>query len=124
MPHPTNQNSVVWNTLGDDGFDEIPHFNCPCNITTSNESIAVNIIYLKWTFSYDFWIRVELHPQGNPKASQLLDIDERHPLFKSSNSTDELLRISRTTFKRVSTSRLQRISGPPVLQSRLNYNNG
>ena len=83
MPHPTNQNSVVWNTLGDVGFAEIQHFNCPWTITTHNESITVNIIYLKWTSSYDFWIRVEIHPQGNPKASQLLDIDELHPLFKS-----------------------------------------
>ena len=25
---------------------------------------------------------MEIHPLGNPKASQLLDIDELHPLFK------------------------------------------
>ena len=83
MPHPTNQKSVVWIALGDDGFDGIPYFNCPWTITTSNESVAVNITYLKWTFKYEFWIRVEIHPQGNPKAFQLLDIDELHPLFKS-----------------------------------------
>ena len=83
MPHPTNQNSVVSNTLGDDGFEEIQQFNCPWTITTNNESITVNITYIKWTFNYDFWIRVEIHPQGNLKASQLLDIDELHPLFKS-----------------------------------------
>ena len=83
MPHPINQNSAVWNTLGDDGVDEIPLFNCPWTITTSNESITVNIIYLKWTFNYDFWIRVEIHPRGIPTAFQLLDIDELHPLFKS-----------------------------------------
>ena len=35
-----------------------------------------------WTFNYDFWIRVELHPQGSPKASQLLDIEELQALFK------------------------------------------
>ena len=75
IPHPTNQNSVFWNTLGDDGFDKIPHFNCPRTITTSNESITVNIIYLKWTFNYDFWIHVECHPRGNPKAFHLFDID-------------------------------------------------
>ena len=40
-------------------------------------------IYLKGTFNYDFWIRVEIQPQGNPKASQLLDIDELHPLLNS-----------------------------------------
>ena len=83
MSHPTSQNSGVWNTLGDDGFDKKSHFNCPWTITTSNESVAVNITYLKRTFNYDFWIRVEIHPQGNPKASQLLDIDEFRPLFKS-----------------------------------------
>ena len=43
MPHPINQKSVVWNTLSDDGFDEIQHFNCPWTITTSNESITVKI---------------------------------------------------------------------------------
>ena len=79
MPHPTNQNSVVWNTLGDDGLDRIQHFNCLWTITTNNESITVNIMYLKWTFNYDFWIRVEIRPQRNRKASQLLDIDELHP---------------------------------------------
>ena len=26
---------------------------------------------------------MEIHPQGNPKAFQLLDIDELHPLFQS-----------------------------------------
>ena len=90
MPHPTNQNSIVSNTLGDDGFDEIPHFNCPWTITTNNESFAIVIIYLKRTFNYDFWIRVETHPQGNPKnpkASQLLDIDELRPLIESLATT-------------------------------------
>ena len=82
MPHPINQN-LARNTLGDDGFDEKQHFNCPWTITKNNENITVNIIYLKWTFNYDFWIRVEIHPQGNPKASQLLVIDKLHPLFKS-----------------------------------------
>ena len=83
MPHPTNQNSVVWNTLGDDGFEKIKHFNCPWTITTHNEIVTVNIIYLQWTFNYDFGIHVEIHPQGNPKASQLLNINEIHQLFKS-----------------------------------------
>ena len=59
------------------------HFNRPRTITTHNESITVNIIYLKWTFNYDFWIPVEIHPQVNPKASQLLDVDGLHPLPKS-----------------------------------------
>ena len=83
MPHPINQNSVDWKTLGDDGFDEIHYLNCLWTITTKSRSITVNINYLKWTFNYVFWIRVEIQPQGNPKAFQLLGIDELHPLFKS-----------------------------------------
>ena len=72
MPPPTHQSSVLWNTLGDDEFDEIQHLNCPWTITTNNKSITVNITYLKWTFSYDFRIRVENHPQENPNAYRLL----------------------------------------------------
>ena len=83
MPRQVDQNPAVWNTLGDDGFDEIQQFNCPWTITTKNKSITVNIIYLKCTFSYDFCIRVQIHPQGNAEASQLLDTDELHPLFES-----------------------------------------
>ena len=83
MPHPTNQNSVVWKILGDDGFGEMRHFNCPWTITTNNENFTVNIVYLKWTFNYDFRIRVEIHPLENPKASRLLDIDEFYRFFKS-----------------------------------------
>ena len=118
MPHPINQNSAVWNILGDDGFDEIPHFNCPSTITTSNESITVNIIHLKWTFNYDFWIRVEIHPQGNSTAFQLLDIDDLHPLFKSLAILNyyEFPEPNLTDFQ----LRLRRINGPFVLQSRLN----
>ena len=77
MSHPANQNPTVWNIIGDDGFDKI-YLNCPWTITSNNESITVNITYLKWTFIYDFWIHAEIHPQGNPNASQLLDIDKLH----------------------------------------------
>ena len=32
---------------------------------------------------HDFWNRVENNPRGKTKTSQLLDIDELHPFFKS-----------------------------------------
>ena len=51
-------------------------------MTSNHESITVNITDLKWTFIYEFWIPVEIHPQSNPTAFQLLDIDELHPVFK------------------------------------------
>ena len=78
MPPPANQNAVVWNTVGDDGFDEMQNFNCSWTITSNTETITVNINYPKWTFIFDFSIRVEIHQQGNPTASQLLDVDKPH----------------------------------------------
>ena len=83
MPRPANQNSVVQKTLSDKGYDEIQHFNCPWTISSNNDSITVNITHLKWTFTYDFWVRVENHAQGNFTASRLLNVDELHPLLKS-----------------------------------------
>ena len=58
MPHPANENPLVLSIIGDDGFDEI-YFNFPWTITLNNESITVKITYIKWTFEYDFWIRVK-----------------------------------------------------------------
>ena len=83
MPQPAKQSPIVWNTLRDHGFDEVQHFNCTWTITSKNIIITVNVTYLKLIFNYDLCIRVEIHPQRNPNAFELLDIDELHPLFKS-----------------------------------------
>ena len=82
MPYPATQNPTVWNSIDDDGFDQV-YFNCPWTITTNNESITVKITYLKWTFRYDYWIRVKNQPQENSDASQLFDKTELPSLFKS-----------------------------------------
>ena len=83
MPHTTNGNPAVWNIVGGDGFDAIQHFNCPWTINSHSKNITIDITYLKRTLSYDFWIHVETHPQRNPNACQLLDVDELRPLFRS-----------------------------------------
>ena len=64
-------------------FIKIQHFNCPWTITSNNDSLAVNITYLKWTFRYEFWTRMEIQAQGNATTSQLQNLYEHHPLFKS-----------------------------------------
>ena len=56
---------------------------CPWTITSEDETLAVIITCLKWTFNYDFWIRVTAHPEKNPIISKQIDIDRHHPLLES-----------------------------------------
>ena len=44
-------------------------------------TLTVVITCLKWTFNYDFWIRVTAHPEGNPNISKQLDINKHNPLL-------------------------------------------
>ena len=72
--------------------DECQHiqFNCPWTITSGNETLTVVITCLKWTFNYDFWIRVTAHPEGNPNISKQKDINKDNPLLESlSEALDE-----------------------------------
>ena len=48
--------------------DECQHIpvNCPWTITSEEETLTVVITCLKWSFNYDFWIRVTAQPERNP----------------------------------------------------------
>ena len=48
--------------------------NCPWTITSANGTLTVVITCLKWTFNYDFWIKVTAYSEGNPHISKQLDI--------------------------------------------------
>ena len=65
--------------------DECKHFPqiCPWTITSKSESLTVFITCLKWTFNYDFSVRVTAHPQGAPNVSKQIDLDDHHPMFRS-----------------------------------------
>ena len=56
--------------------------NCPWTITFEDETLAVIIKCIKWTFNYDFWIRVTAHPEENPNISKRIDIYKQHPLLE------------------------------------------
>ena len=56
--------------------------NCPWIITSKDETLTVIITCLKWTFNYDFWVRVTVHPEGNSGISKQTDLDDHHPLLK------------------------------------------
>ena len=76
--------------LNNSPLDKIPEIeckhvqlNCPWVITSKDETLTVTITCLKWTFNYDFWIRVTVHPEGNSDLSKQIDLDDDHPLLKS-----------------------------------------
>ena len=71
-------------------LDKIPEneckhvpINCPWIIKSKDETLTVIITCLKWTFNYDFWVRVTVHPEGNSDISKQIDLDNHHPLLKS-----------------------------------------
>ena len=71
-------------------LDKIPQneckhvpLNCPWTITSKEETLTVIITCLKWTFNYDFCIRVTAHPEGNSEVSKQIELDDYHPLLKS-----------------------------------------
>ena len=76
--------------LDNSPLDKIPKneckhvpLNCPWTINSHDEALTVIITCLKWTFNYDFWIRVTVHPEGNSGISKQIDLDDHHPLLKS-----------------------------------------
>ena len=86
------QKSEILLTNWDDIDDECQHIplNCPWTITSGTETLTVVITCLKWTFKYDFWIRVTAVPEGNPNISKQIDINKRNPLLESlSEALDE-----------------------------------
>ena len=66
----------------DDGCQDIP-LNCSWTIIFGNKTLTVVITCLRWTFNYDFWIRVTAHPEGNTNISKQIDINKHNPLLVS-----------------------------------------
>ena len=81
MPQKSENRRPNWDDINDE-CQHIP-LNCPWTITSENETLTVVITCLKWTFNYDFWIRVTAHPEGNPNISKQIDINKLDPLLKS-----------------------------------------
>ena len=63
---------------------------CPWIITSKDETLTVIITCLKWTFNYDFWIRVTVHPEGDSDLSKQIDPDDHHSLLKSLSDAPNL----------------------------------
>ena len=83
MPQKTDNSPPDWNDIEDE-CQHIP-INCPWTIVSNDENLFVIITCLKWTFNYDFWIRVTVYPEENTQISNQVDIWEYSPLLESSS---------------------------------------
>ena len=57
--------------------------NCLWSTTSQDTSLRVIITCLKWTFNYDFCVRVTAYPLGASNVTKQIDLDDRHPLHRS-----------------------------------------
>ena len=88
MPQKSENLPPSWDKI-DIECQHIP-LNCLWTITFTNGTLTVVITCLKWTFNYDFWIRVTTHPEANPHISKQIDFIKHNTLLESlSEALDE-----------------------------------
>ena len=81
MPQKSEDLPLNWVDI-DDECQYIP-LKSPWTITSGNETLTVVNTFLKWTFNFDFWIRVTANPEGNPTISKQIDTNKHNPLLVS-----------------------------------------
>ena len=81
MPQKSKNLPPKWDDI-DEKCQHIP-LNCPWTITSGNETLTVVITCLRWTFNYDFWIRMTAHPEMKLNISKQIDINKHNPLLVS-----------------------------------------
>ena len=71
-------------------LDQIPEegckhlaLNCIRTIISQDVNLTVNITCLKWTFNYEFCLRVTAYALGAPNVSKQMDIDDYHSPLRS-----------------------------------------
>ena len=57
--------------------------NFPRTIAFHDGNLSVIVTCLKWTFNYDFWIRVTVYPEENPQISKQAETWEYSLLLES-----------------------------------------
>ena len=71
-------------------LDEIPEeecrhvpMNCLWTITSQDTSLTVTITCVKWTFNYEFCVRVTAPSVEAPNVLKQIDLDDHRPLLRS-----------------------------------------
>ena len=80
MPENFENLPPNWDAIGEE-CQHIP-LTCPWTNTCKDGTLVIIITSLEWTFNYDFWIRVTVHPE-NPNKFKQINIDTHHPLPES-----------------------------------------
>ena len=70
------------NELPEEKCKHIP-LNCLWSITSKDTKLTIIITCLKWTFNYEFCVRVTDYPLGAPNFPKQIELDDHHPLLRS-----------------------------------------
>ena len=82
MPQKLESSITHLYELPEEKCKHIP-LNCIWPITSQVTNLTVIITCLKWTFNFEFCVRVTAYPLGAPNFSKQLDLDDHHPLLRS-----------------------------------------
>ena len=56
--------------------------NCYWTVNSKAKNLTIIITCLKWTFNYDFCVRITAIPQRAPNVSKQIDLDDDHSLLR------------------------------------------
>ena len=82
MPKMLESSITHLDELSEEECKHIP-LNCIRPITAHDTNLTVIITCLKWTFNFEFCVRVTAYQLGAPNISKQIDVDDHHPLLRS-----------------------------------------
>ena len=82
MPKKIKSSITLLDDLPEDECKHI-QLNCFWPITSQDANLTVIITCLKWTFNFEFRVRVTAYQLGAPNISKQIDLDDHHPLLRS-----------------------------------------
>ena len=82
MPEKSESSITHLDDLPEEECNHIP-LNCIWPITSQDTNQTVIITCLKWTFNFEFCLRVTAYQLGTPNISKQIDLDDHHPLLRS-----------------------------------------
>ena len=82
MPQKFENSITHLDELPEEECKHIP-LNCIWPIAFPDTNLTVIITCLKWTFNFEFCVRVTAYPLGTPNISKQVDLDDHHPLIRS-----------------------------------------
>ena len=82
MPQTFEKSTTHLDELPEEKGKQIP-LNCIWPITSPVTNLTVIITCLKWTFKFEFCVRVTAYQLGAPNISKQIDLDDHHRLLRS-----------------------------------------